>query len=60
MMFGEPWMIGNGKCDGSFFNTKACEWNGGDCADFNANYSNSKKDYPENSPFCTERGLWIG
>jgi len=33
-------LIGNGRCDRGEANTEACEWDGGDCAYFNAKFSN--------------------
>ncbi len=28
-----PKLLGNGKCDGGFYDTHDCEWDGGDCVD---------------------------
>ena len=46
-----PHCIGDGSCDGGEYNTLACEWDGGDCLEFNAKYPECKN---------VEKPYWIG
>jgi hypothetical protein len=39
-------LLGNGECNGGSYNVEACEYDGGDCDDFNQNYPNCVVDNP--------------
>eukprot|EP00979_Chaetoceros_neogracilis_P016680 scaffold9028_cov298-Chaetoceros_neogracile.AAC.2 len=41
-------LIGNGVCQGGDYNTALCEFDGGDCDDFNAKYPGCNVDDPRN------------
>eukprot|EP00979_Chaetoceros_neogracilis_P006008 scaffold1174_cov281-Chaetoceros_neogracile.AAC.39 len=41
-----PLRIGDGNCDGGYYNTAACGFDGGDCEDFNNKYPNCNVAFP--------------
>jgi hypothetical protein len=41
-----PQYLGNGRCDGDKYNTAECNWDGGDCLEFNTNYPKCTAEYP--------------
>ena len=64
-----PYLIGNGLCDGGVYNTEACKWDSGDCADFNAkNLTDCDVKYPnrigngacDGGEYETEACAWDG
>ena len=46
----QPFLIGDGKCNGREYNTAECNNDNGDCFEFNSNYSGCDVTYP----------FWIG
>ena len=40
------WFIQDGRCDGGDYNTVECNYDGGDCTEFNENYPNCNVDSP--------------
>ena len=65
---GDPSKIGDGICDGGGYNTEECDWDGGDCEEFNEKYPDCHVDKPERigDGFCqgkeyrTEECGWDG
>ena len=41
-----PHYVGNGRCHGSGYNTAECDFDGGDCIDFNKKYPKCDVEYP--------------
>jgi len=52
--------IGNGRCDGGDFNTDQCGWDGGDCKDFNAEYTTNTTNCNVPNPFWVGDGVCDG
>jgi hypothetical protein len=42
----DPLLLGNGECNGGDYNVEACEYDGGDCKEFNNEYPNCAVDNP--------------
>lgn len=38
--------LGDGRCDGGMYNTEVCEWDGGDCDEFNKKYPDCIVPFP--------------
>lgn len=38
----DPQLLGNGECDGGYYNTKECKWDYGDCDEHNRLFPNCK------------------
>ena len=43
----QPDLLGDGVCQGGPYNTEECDWDGGDCTEFNDLYPNCTVPFPE-------------